>query len=70
MVDVPARTAPSRTTTPWADRREGGTAHADLDRVARWLCEDARQKCGATMEAGDWETRDVGEGAPPQHNGW
>ena len=51
--------------------RKGGTAHADLDFVVRWLCEEeVRDKCGITMEAGDWQALDLGEEAPQQHNGW
>ncbi len=46
-----------------------------MARVVRRLCDEAREKCGITMEASDWETRDLGEGAPPQHtrlgsDGW
>ena len=52
--------------TPCVCGTEGGTAHEDLARVVRWLCEEARDKCGITMEASDWQTHDLGEGAP-QH---
>jgi hypothetical protein len=38
--------------------------------VVRWLGEEARDKCGITMEASDWQTHDLGEGAPQQHNDW
>ncbi len=38
----------------------------DLVRVVRWLCDQARDKCGTSMVAGEWQTRDLGEGAP-QH---
>ena len=66
MVDVPARTV----THYDSAGREGGTAHEDLARVVRWLCEEARDKCGITMEASDWKTHDLGERAPQQHNDW
>ena len=66
VVDVPARAV----TDYDSGGREGGTAHEDLARVVRWLCEEARDKCGITMEASDWKTHDLGEGAPQQHNDW
>jgi sentrin-specific protease 1 len=66
VVDVPARTV----THYDSMGRVGGTAHEDLARVVRWLCEEAREKCGTTMEAGDWQTLDLGVEAPQQHNGW
>ena len=62
VVDVPARTVTHHDSLG----RQGGTAPADLARVVRWLCEEARDKCGTSMEAGEWQTRDLGEGAP-QH---
>ena len=68
VVDVPARTV----THYDSKGRAGGTAHADLACVLRWLCQEAREKCGTTMEAEEWDTRDLGEGAPQQHkdNDW
>ena len=66
VVDVPARTVTHHDSLG----REGGTAPADLARVVRWLCDEAREKCDTSMEAGDWETRDLGLGAPQQQNGW
>ena len=66
VVDVPARTV----THYDSKGRAGGTAHADLACVLRWLCQEAREKCGTTMEAEEWDTRDLGEGAPQQRNGW
>ena len=65
VVDVPVRTVTHHDSLG----RECGTAHADLARVVCWLCEEARDKCGITMEGSEWETGDLGEGAP-QHNGW
>ena len=65
VVDVPARTV----THCDSGGREGGTAHEDLARVVRWLCEEARDKCGITMEASDWKTHDLGEGAPHHQTG-
>jgi Ulp1 family protease len=66
VVDVPARTVTHHDSLG----KEGGTAPADLARVVRWLCDEAREKCGTSMAAGDWETRDLGEGAPQQQNDW
>ena len=66
VVDVPARTVTHHDSLG----SEGGTAPADLARVVRWLCDEAREKCGTSMAAGDWETRDLGVGTPQQQNGW
>jgi sentrin-specific protease 1 len=63
VVDVPARTVTHYDSG-------GSTAHDDLANVVRWLCDEAHDKCGITMNAGDWETREMVERAPQQHNGW
>ena len=66
VVDVPARTVTHYDSLG----RAGGTAHDDLKRVVRWLCDEVRDKRGTSMKASEWQKIDLGEGAPRQRNGW